>query len=52
MAPGKIQRVELVVLNEPKLAPVHVFPGEDEMLALAGGVLRVLRGKERPAHYG
>ena len=35
-----------------KLAPVHVFPGEDEMLALASGVLRVLRGKERPANYG
>ena len=34
-----------------KLAPVYVFPGEDEMLALAGGVLRVLRGKERVAHY-
>ncbi|MCL1910195.1 MAG: butyrate kinase, partial [Kiritimatiellaeota bacterium] len=24
-----------------KFAPVHVFPGEDELLALAGGVLRV-----------
>ena len=34
-----------------KLAPVYVFPGEDEMLALASGVLRVLRGKERPACY-
>ena len=34
-----------------KLAPVYVFPGEDEMLALASGVLRVLRGKERPAQY-
>jgi butyrate kinase len=34
-----------------KLAPVHVFPGEDEMLALASGVLRVLREEERPAKY-
>jgi butyrate kinase len=34
-----------------KLAPVHVFPGEDEMLALVGGVLRVLRGEEKPALY-
>ena len=34
-----------------KLAPVYVFPGEDEMLALAGGALRVLRGDERPAQY-
>ena len=34
-----------------KLAPVHVFPGEDELWALASGVLRVLRGKEQPATY-
>jgi butyrate kinase len=34
-----------------KLAPVHVFPGEDEMLALMEGVLRVLQGKETPAVY-
>jgi len=34
-----------------KLAPVYVFPGEDEMLALASGVLRVLRGKELAAQY-
>jgi butyrate kinase len=34
-----------------KLAPVHVFPGEDEMLALTSGVLRVLRGTEKPAQY-
>jgi butyrate kinase len=34
-----------------KLAPVYVFPGEDEMLALASGVLRVLRGTEKPSHY-
>ena len=30
------------------IAPVHVYPGEDEMLALAEGALRVLRG-EAPA---
>jgi butyrate kinase len=34
-----------------KLAPVHVFPGEDEMLALVSGVLRVLRKTEMPALY-
>jgi butyrate kinase len=34
-----------------KFAPVYVFPGEDEMLALASGVLRVLRGDEEAAHY-
>ena len=34
-----------------KLAPVHVFPGEDEMLAMISGVLRVLRGTEQPVQY-
>lgn len=34
-----------------KLAPVHVFAGEDEMRALMGGVLRVLRGQEPVAQY-
>jgi len=34
-----------------KLAPVYVFPGEDEMLALASGVLRVLQKKEKAACY-
>jgi butyrate kinase len=28
------------------IAPVHVFPGEDELRALAEGALRVLRGEE------
>jgi butyrate kinase len=34
-----------------KLAPVYVFPGEDEMLALISGVLRVLRGEEQATRY-
>lgn len=34
------------------LAPVLVYPGGDEMAALAAGALRVLRGEERPKHYG
>ncbi len=34
-----------------RLAPVHVFPGEDEMLALMSGALRVLKGQEKPARY-
>jgi butyrate kinase len=34
-----------------KLAPVYVFPGEDELLALMGGVLRVLRAEEPVATY-
>lgn len=33
------------------LAPVYVYPGEDEMLALMSGVLRVLRGEETAAEY-
>ncbi|MDR1736221.1 MAG: butyrate kinase [Oscillospiraceae bacterium] len=32
-------------------APVHVFPGEDEMLALLDGALRVLRGEITPTEY-
>lgn len=33
------------------LAPVLVYPGEDEMLALAEGALRVLRGEDAPKEY-
>lgn len=33
------------------LAPVHIYPGEDEMLALAQGALRVLNGKETAKVY-
>lgn len=34
------------------LAPVYVYPGEDEMEALALGGLRVLRGEEAARVYG
>ena len=34
-----------------KLAPVRIFPGEDEIWALAGGALRVLRGTEEAREY-
>jgi butyrate kinase len=34
------------------IAPVEVYPGEDEMLALVAGALRVLRGEEPPLGYG
>lgn len=34
------------------IAPVFVYPGEDEMLALAEGALRVLRKEESPKIYG
>ena len=33
------------------LAPVLVYPGENEMEALAAGALRVLRGEEQLKHY-
>lgn len=33
------------------LAPVMVYPGSDEMRALAAGALRVLRGEETPRVY-
>jgi butyrate kinase len=34
------------------IAPVLVYPGEDEMLALAQGALRILRGEEAVRVYG
>ncbi len=33
------------------IAPVHVYPGENELEALAFGALRVLRGEERANEY-
>ncbi len=33
------------------MAPVYVFPGEDEMKSLALGALRVLRGEEEALEY-
>lgn len=33
------------------IAPVVVYPGEDEMASLADGALRVLRGEEQPKEY-
>lgn len=34
------------------IAPVRVYPGEDELRALAEGALRVLSGEEPPRAYG
>lgn len=34
------------------IAPVKVYPGDQEMFALAAGALRVLSGKEAIKHYG
>ncbi len=33
------------------IAPVFIFPGEDEMEAMAEGALRILRGEETPRNY-
>ena len=33
------------------IAPITVYPGEDELLALAQGALRVLRGEEMAQEY-
>lgn len=33
------------------IAPLHVYPVEDEMLALAMGALRVMCGREEPLEY-
>ena len=33
------------------IAPFTVYPGEDELLALAQGALRVLRGEEKAKVY-
>ncbi|MCG0275575.1 MAG: butyrate kinase [Thermosediminibacteraceae bacterium] len=33
------------------IAPVYIYPGEDELKALAEGALRVLSGEEKPKEY-
>lgn len=33
------------------IAPIVVYPGEDELLALAQGAIRVLSGEEKPKRY-
>jgi butyrate kinase len=42
---------ELIRRRIEFIAPVHVYPGEDEMQALAEGVFRVLRGEEAAQTY-
>jgi len=43
--------VELVRRRVAFIAPVTLFPGEDELLALAEGALRVVRGEEPARAY-
>jgi butyrate kinase len=33
------------------IAPVTVYPGEDELLALAQGAIRVMNGEEKAKVY-
>ncbi|MBN2345683.1 MAG: butyrate kinase [Candidatus Aminicenantes bacterium] len=42
---------ELISRRVQFIAPVHVYPGEDEMQALAEGVSRVLHGEESAKAY-
>jgi len=50
MAYGK-PMVNLIKEKVSFIAPVIVYPGEDEMLALAQGAIRVLSGKEEAKEY-
>lgn len=50
MAYGK-PMVNLIKDNVSFIGPVIVYPGEDEMLALAQGGLRVLKGEEEAKEY-
>jgi len=42
---------ELIRQRTGFIAPVHVYPGEDEMQALAEGVFRILSGEEEAKAY-
>jgi len=43
--------VNLIIERVFKIAPVHVYPGEDEMRALATNGLLVLKGEVEPKEY-
>ena len=43
--------VEVLKERAGWIAPFTVYPGEDELLALAQGALRVLNGEEKPMEY-
>ena len=52
---GGIARSEMLTRSIERrvrfIAPVRIYPGEDEMQALADGALRVLRGEEPAKEY-
>jgi len=43
--------VDLIIERVKTIAPVHVYPGEDEMYALAMNGLRILRGETEIRQY-
>lgn len=43
--------VNLIIERVHKIAPTHVYPGEDEMRALAFNGLRILRGEADIKEY-
>lgn len=43
--------VDLLKARVQFLAPIYVYPGEDEIGSLAAGALRVLRGEEKAKSY-
>jgi butyrate kinase len=43
--------VDLIRKRVGFIAPVERYPGEDEMGALASGVLRILSGEEKSRQY-
>lgn len=43
--------VDIISEKVAFIAPITVYPGEDEMLALAQGVIRVLNGEEEVKEY-
>ena len=43
--------IDLIKGYVGKLAPIYVFPGEEEMKSLAEGALRVLNGEEKAHKY-
>lgn len=44
--------VNLIIERVHRIAPVHVYPGEDELKALAMNGLRILSGETVPKIYG
>jgi butyrate kinase len=49
---NSVMLVDAIADRVKFIAPVKVYPGEQEMLALAAGALRVLIGADAIQHYG